>query len=209
MGKLLFVFLVRVTKRCRSPTWHRRDRRKRQVARKVLKKAWTKVTHPLSRGRTLRISRALRILQVHHTSPCYRNHPMGGWSSGKGKQKQPWWSTWRRRLSSASQGQGEGQRQRLRQEEGAERERRREAEGQSLRVPGLRLCLISIGFVFISEATIVGRGTQGGCQMFEGKWCRAKRIPCRTAQSRTRAVEQSQGRTEIIEPEEEISGQDR
>ena len=136
---------------------------------------------------------------------------MGGWSMQWQRQTEATLAVdMGRSLSSASRGQGEGQRQRLRQEEGAEREQRRRDSGQSFRVPGLRLCLlISLSFVFISEATAGGRGAQGGHQMPEGKWCRAKRIPFRTAQSRTRAVEQSQGGTEIIEPEEEIPGQER
>ena len=87
-------FLVRVTPRPTSPAWHRRARAKRHKARQVLKQLKYRGTHCLTGGFARRVASSLGILRAHHSWPCYRNHPMGGWNHGKGKQKSQWWTHW-------------------------------------------------------------------------------------------------------------------
>ena len=115
-----------------------------------------------------------------------------------------------RTRSTTCQGQREAQRERVwprqeeRAEEGKQGERRQRAR-EGVRVPGLRFLLIfSFSFIFVPEAAVGGGGgLQGGNQVPEGKRCRAKRNPFRTAQNRTRTFEQPQRGAEILEPKDQ------
>ena len=98
-------WFVAIALTSRSPTWHRRLRRKRSTARRLVQSSISKL-HKLSASKSIRLWSSLQLLEKHHSKPRYNNPALMAWRSRQGSRQG--WNSWHEDKSDKGPSQGRG-----------------------------------------------------------------------------------------------------